>query len=578
MTSLRSKRILLVAPIGQYSDAIAQALQARGAVIDCYEERPALNVLAKTLIRYSPRLIRSYIQAYFDRIINATMWNNYDFVLLIRAEAATRKFISDLRTFHKGASIFLYQWDSMTLTKGPVDKLDLFDRTFSFDKRDCATYSMTFLPLFYLDDYRDMEKVPTDAKYDFLFIGTIHSDRFSMIREIEQYAHSHLMSSYFYMYIPAPVLFYKMKYLERKLFGAKLAEFKFSPLSRREAVQAVANAKIMIDSEHPAQLGLTMRTIEALGARRKLITTNADIVNYDFYHPNNILVVNRRGVQIPDSFIWSKYVEVDSNTYRKYSVHEWVSTIFQSTDCCPATPSQMAQRPAVCPQPRTAFRGDTMLKQPTQHGWRFWIKTGFDRSAALCGLIILSPVFIVVSVLVWLSMGRPIFFRQQRPGRLAKPFWLLKFRTMSNNRDASGKLLSDADRLTRVGRFLRATSLDELPQLWNVLRGDISLVGPRPLLMKYLARYSLEQARRHDVMPGITGWVQVNGRNALSWDEKFAMDTWYVDHWSLSLDLKILYMTARRVLRRDGIASHGHATMPEFMGVSAEIGAKNQGR
>ena len=219
-----------------------------------------------------------------------------------------------------------------------------------------------------------------------------------------------------------------------------------------------------------------------------------------------------------------------------------------------------------------------MLKQPTQHGWRFWIKTGFDRSAALCGLIILSPVFIVVSVLVWLSMGRPIFFRQQRPGRLAKPFWLLKFRTMSNNRDASGKLLSDADRLTRVGRFLRATSLDELPQLWNVLRGDISLVGPRPLLMKYLARYSLEQARRHDVMPGITGWVQVNGRNALSWDEKFAMDTWYVDHWSLSLDLKILYMTARRVLRRDGIASHGHATMPEFMGVSAEIGAKNQGR
>jgi hypothetical protein len=349
MTDLRSKRILLVAPIGKYSEAIAQALRARGAVVDCYEERPALNVLAKTLIRYSPRLIRSYTQAYFDGIINATRWNNYDFVLLIRAEAVTRKFIGELRACHKSAAIFLYQWDSMTLTRGPIDKLDLFDRTFSFDKRDCAKYSMTFLPLFYIDDYRDMEKVPTDPKYDFLFVGTIHSDRFRMIRKIEQYAHSHSMSSYFYMYIPTPVLFYKMKYFDRKLPGAKRSEFRFSHLSRRETVQAVANAKILIDSEHPAQHGLTMRTIEALGARRKLITTNADIVNYDFYHPNNILVVSREEVQIPDSFIESKYVEVESNTYRMYCIHEWVSTIFQSNDCCPATSNQMAQRPAVCP-------------------------------------------------------------------------------------------------------------------------------------------------------------------------------------------------------------------------------------
>jgi lipopolysaccharide/colanic/teichoic acid biosynthesis glycosyltransferase len=219
-----------------------------------------------------------------------------------------------------------------------------------------------------------------------------------------------------------------------------------------------------------------------------------------------------------------------------------------------------------------------MLKQPTQHGWRFWIKTGFDRSAALCGLIILSPVFIAVSVLVWLSMGRPILFRQQRPGRFAKPFWLLKFRTMSDRRDAGGKLLPDADRLTRIGRLLRATSLDELPQLWNVLRGDISLVGPRPLLMEYLPRYSPEQARRHEVMPGITGWAQINGRNALSWKEKFTMDTWYVDHWSLWLDLKILSMTVLRVLRRDGISNQDHATMPEFMGLSTVTGVRNEQR
>jgi hypothetical protein len=349
MTSLRSKKILLIAPIGHYSEAIAQALRARGAIVDCYEERPALNVLAKTLIRYSPRLIRSYTQAYFNGIINATRWNNYDFILLVRAEAVTREFIGALRSCHKNAAIFLYQWDSMTLTTGPIDKLDLFDRTFSFDKRDCAKYSMTFLPLFYIDDYRDVGKIPVDPKYDFLFVGTIHSDRFRMIQTIEQYALSHSMSSYFYMYIPTPVLFYKMKYFDRKLPGAKMSEFRFSHLSRRETVQAVANAKILIDSEHPAQLGLTMRTIEALGARRKLITTNADVLNYDFYHPNNILVVNREEVQIPESFIESKYVEVESNMYRMYCIHEWVSRIFQSNDYCPATAEQTGHRPAFCP-------------------------------------------------------------------------------------------------------------------------------------------------------------------------------------------------------------------------------------
>lgn len=169
-------------------------------------------------------------------------------------------------------------------------------------------------------------------------------------------------------------------------------------------------------------------------------------------------------------------------------------------------------------------------------------------------------------MLVWLSTGRPILFRQQRPGRYAKPFMLVKFRTMVNRCDSDGMLLSDRERLTKVGRLLRATSLDELPQLWNMVRGDISLVGPRPLLMEYLSRYSPEQARRHDVMQGITGWAQINGRNALSWDEKFALDVWYVDHWSLALDLRILWLTISKVLKREGISKEGHATMPEFMG------------
>jgi len=188
----------------------------------------------------------------------------------------------------------------------------------------------------------------------------------------------------------------------------------------------------------------------------------------------------------------------------------------------------------------------------------------FDRCAALCGLIVLSPLYIGASLLVWLSMGRPIVFRQKRPGRFGKPFMVLKFCTMTQQRDASGKLLPDEERLTRMGRILRATSVDELPQLWNVLRRDISLVGPRPLLMEYLPRYSSEQARRHDVMPGITGWAQINGRNAIRWEEKFAFDIWYVDHWSLRLDWLILIKTVVSILNRSGIANPGHATMPEF--------------
>lgn len=209
-----------------------------------------------------------------------------------------------------------------------------------------------------------------------------------------------------------------------------------------------------------------------------------------------------------------------------------------------------------------------------QTGWQLWIKKIFDRSAALCGLVVLSPLLIVSSFLVWLSMGRPLLFRQQRPGWFGRPFTLFKFRTMSERRDSSGKLLADADRLTRIGCFLRATSLDELPQLWNVLRGDISLVGPRPLLMDYLLRYSPEQARRHEVVPGITGWAQINGRNALSWEEKFSLDVWYVENWSLMLDLRIVMATFGGVLRRQGIHSANHATMPEFPGNGNSISRK----
>ena len=191
-----------------------------------------------------------------------------------------------------------------------------------------------------------------------------------------------------------------------------------------------------------------------------------------------------------------------------------------------------------------------------------------DITVAAAALVIGAPVLLLVALAVLVTMGSPVLFRQQRPGLGGRPFQLLKFRTMLSDAKLGTDVASDARRLTRTGRFLRATSLDELPELWNVLRGDMSLVGPRPLLMQYLDRYTPEQARRHDVRPGLTGWAQVNGRNALSWEEKFALDTWYVDNRSFWLDLRIILMTAVSLFRPSGISAEGSATMPEFMGSS----------
>ncbi|MBF0234098.1 MAG: sugar transferase [Desulfamplus sp.] len=194
------------------------------------------------------------------------------------------------------------------------------------------------------------------------------------------------------------------------------------------------------------------------------------------------------------------------------------------------------------------------------------LKRFFDVIATAAGLIVISPVLLFLFLLVRHKMGSPVFFRQKRPGLHGAPFYMYKFRTMTYDCDENRCLLPDKERLTPSGQFLRATSLDELPELFNVLKGDMSLVGPRPLLMQYLDRYTPEQARRHEVRPGVTGWAQINGRNAITWEEKFTLDVWYVDHHTLWLDMKILLMTLVKVFHREGINAAGEATMGEFKG------------
>ena len=194
------------------------------------------------------------------------------------------------------------------------------------------------------------------------------------------------------------------------------------------------------------------------------------------------------------------------------------------------------------------------------------IKWIADRLISAIALLVLSPILLIVAIAIYIRMGKSVIFAQPRPGKDGRIFTFYKFRTMTDERDPNGNLLPDGQRLTALGQFLRQTSLDELPQLWNVLRGDMSFVGPRPLMVEYLERYSPEQARRHEVLPGITGWSQINGRNAIAWQEKFELDVWYVDRWSLWLDVKIFFLTVWKVLRQEGITQSGHATIEDFMG------------
>lgn len=201
------------------------------------------------------------------------------------------------------------------------------------------------------------------------------------------------------------------------------------------------------------------------------------------------------------------------------------------------------------------------------------IKRFLDIIGAVVGLVVLMPLFIVIGIIIRTTMGSPVLYRQVRPGKNGKPFVVYKFRTMLDLKDEQGNLLPDEKRITGIGNFLRSTSLDEFPELYNVLKGDMSLVGPRPLLMEYLNKYSPEQARRHEVKPGITGWSQVNGRNTLNWDQRFELDVWYVDNISLWHDIKILWYTVVKVLKREGINADGHTTMPRFEGSERKMGS-----
>lgn len=297
-----------------------------GADVDYYSERPNQSFFTRALIRINRKLISFQVNKYHKRILNETKDKHYDFIFWIRCEAFSRETIQAFRTQHPNAKMVVFFWDSFNNNRNSARVYDLFDRVFSFDKNDSKKYGIQFKPLFYYDLYSKIKKT-NHYKYKTLFIGTLHSDRYKLVHEIESQITNIGHESFSWFYLPSRLLFYKMRLEDKTIKMIDKDIIKYTPLSLKKMVELYEQSEIIIDVQHPKQTGLTMRTFETLGARRKLITTNKDIVNYDFYNPRNILVVDRNNIQIPKKFLEEPFEELPEDLYKKYSLTRWLSEV-----------------------------------------------------------------------------------------------------------------------------------------------------------------------------------------------------------------------------------------------------------
>lgn len=324
--NLKDKKILFfTASFLGFQEDIKIALERRGAKVFWFDERVSESTLTKILVRINRNAISSMISRYYERIIEQTRDVDFDYIFFINIEAANQSIINDLKGAHPDAKFILYEWDSIVNNSNAKDMLGLFDETWSFDKNDCASFKMKFLPLFYNNEYASL-KENKEYKYDVLFVGTTHSDRYRFVKTIENQVGG---TNFNWFYFPSKILYLKM-WIQDKWFrhNSKYSDFRFSPLSKKALLQIVEDSRIILDAQHPKQTGLTMRTLETFGAKRKLITTNADVKNYDFYDSNNILVTDRDVPKITKSFLETPYKEVQPSIYEKYSLDSWLKTIF----------------------------------------------------------------------------------------------------------------------------------------------------------------------------------------------------------------------------------------------------------
>ena len=326
---LQGKRILFFsAHLFGYQNDIRLAMESVGAIVDYYDERPANNFLVKGVIRINRNLLAGYINHYYNKIIKETLQKEYEYVFFIKGESISASNVRRLKQFHPEANFIIYHWDSIANNSNAQNLLPYFDRVFSFDKIDCERLGLHFLPLFYTPDYANIPYYDKEIKYDMLFVGTTHSDRYKLVKRIEEQIIKMGGLCLTWFYFPSKILYYKMKIQNSYLRQIPVHTFHFKPMSKELLLQLYAGSRIIIDVQHPKQTGLTMRCIETLGAKRKLITTNYYITEYDFYNPDNILVVDRNLPYVPEKFLNEPYRDTPKEIYESYSIKNWLSSIF----------------------------------------------------------------------------------------------------------------------------------------------------------------------------------------------------------------------------------------------------------
>lgn len=329
---LKNKKILFLCPLFfNYHIKLIKAMESLGAEVDYFDERPSNTVLSKALLRINRNFVKGQIHRYYEEITLKIKDKTYDSVFICQAEATPQSFLKNVRKMNPSAKIVLMLWDSIANKVNTLEKLDLFDEVFSFDKKDCDKFGLTFRPLFFDEEYEQIALEDAPLVYDLFFVGTVHSDRYQILKEVRKQFEQNHSKVFYFMYIPSKLMYYQRKLLTAELAGSQISEFSFVGLPSDQLTANLKQSKTVIDIQHPKQSGLTMRTIEMLGANKKMITTNADIENYDFYHPNNICIVDRTNVFVPQEFITAPFVPVDEKIKERYSIKYFVLDILGLT-------------------------------------------------------------------------------------------------------------------------------------------------------------------------------------------------------------------------------------------------------
>ena len=331
MNTLKNKRILYIGvSTFNYEKEIKLGLENLGAKVDYYDERPANDFLTKVFLRLKLKnLIQTKIDNYYENILNETKDIDYDYVFIIKLETIDKKILEELKETQQSATFILYLWDSIQNYKGKEQLLPLFDKAFSFDKTDTEKYKeLSFLPLFYIPLYANTPLEKDKIIYDLCFFGTGHSDRYSIVKNIEGQLEKSNLKIYSFFYLQSKIIFWVRKLFDKKMRSAKISDFSFKSLNQNQLLDKILESNVIIDIEHQGQVGLTMRTIEALGCHKKILTTNSSIKEYDFYNENNVCVIDRNHIKLDEDFFLKSYEEVNKNIYEKYSLESWIKSIF----------------------------------------------------------------------------------------------------------------------------------------------------------------------------------------------------------------------------------------------------------